>query len=200
MIRACAIATVFATLSGYANALEPPPISPEELLCGEDAVIVAHVIDARSHDCGKPIDGCYFHYVGVTAQIDEVVQPSKGNLLVGNEIRVGLQVSKGLTLFGDKPNNPGIINFPDADKVSDSLAKSELVGKRLLLAVTPVGRSMFLNDSAEKFPSEVGEPYFAWAYTPDREDWMRSTWASSYCAGVRMHTEMNREKMHRTGE
>jgi len=200
MIKACAAALLAAALGGYADALEMPTLSPEELLCGEDAALVVHVTDARSHDCGRPIDGCYSHYVGITAQIDEVIRPSKGGVRIGGQIRAGLQVTKGPDTQGEWPNNPGYLDFPASDQVSDSVARSELVGKRLLLAVTPVGRSIFRSTSAKKFPAAVGEPYFAWAYMPDREDWVRSTWTSPYCASVRARVEGYRVKAHRTAE
>src|ERR1700722_6774114 len=116
-MKAWVVTALLASLAGHATARSVAPQSPEQSLCRQESVLVAHVVDARSHDCGEQDDGinCWIHYVGVTAQIDEVLAPSSGDLHVGDLIRVGFGVTKPVKLGGQLrwAENSGMLKFPD---------------------------------------------------------------------------------------
>jgi len=183
------IAAAFFALAGPATALEPPPLTPEQIACSpnEDAVAV-HVIDARSYACDIHAPNCYPTYVGVTAVVDEVIEPSSADVRVGDRIRASIMVYHPLHPEYAQEHN-GAILFPEVNMITDDFARSQLVGKRLFLSTSPVRRSL-----QGGIPPRVSEPNYAEAYPSEDEGWFRRTWASPGCQEDRAKAEVWRRR------
>ena len=151
---------------------------PEEILCTQDTALIATVLDARSHDCGPIREGCFSHLIGVTLRVEEVLSPTRSNLRVGDTLSAGF-IAFDATKLGDKS---GSLGFPVTEqRITDAAAKAEFVGKRLVVAITPI--SSFKGQPG--FAAQVGEPNFAEAYLPADEGWVRATWPTPYCSDFR---------------
>jgi hypothetical protein len=126
------VTTLFLLVAGSANALEVPPMSGEEILCLKETALVVEVVDARSHDCGHPRDGCYSHYLGVTLRIREILPSAVSGLHVGDEINAGLRVGDGTQAqvgdqLAENMVKNGILGFPATDQpITDAAARTEL--------------------------------------------------------------------------
>jgi hypothetical protein len=167
----------------------------EEVLCSQDDAFSGTVLKARSHDCRLTETTCASFYAGVSIRVDEVLSPSSGMFHRGDEVQVAFHVRNGTPMVvGDLtghltiPMNStggGGIGFPATGRaITDAEAEAQLVGKHLTLAVTPVGSlHTSLGPAADaKMIADIGEPYFAEAYTSSEEAWVRSMWSSPQCA------------------
>jgi hypothetical protein len=163
--------------------------SGEEVLCRNAAVVIGTVVDARSHDCRLThAYECGAYFVGVSMRVDEVFPLSADTIHRGGEVHASFHVANGVPMkVGDAtiPMNlsrGGTIGFPATGQaITTDEARTQLVGKRLILALTPADQIIRSSGDAE-FAAELGEPYYAAAFTLADEAWVRNTWSSQKCS------------------
>lgn len=181
-----------------AAALEFPPLSREQIACyGNEYAVLVHVVDAHSYSCKRREPGCFPHYVGATAVVDEIIAPSKSGLQIGDSIRVSFSVSQPASFV--RPEDlryDGSIILPDdhADEITDNFAKAGLVGRSFFFAANLQKRSL-----RGGIPVRLDEPYYAEVYPQEDATWFRTTWASSGCRSEQAKAEevrKNREQSH----
>jgi hypothetical protein len=187
------VVSVLASLLTIEPALAITPATAEQVLCWHQTAVIGTVLNARSHDCRLTQSSCYQTYVGVSIRVDQVlpqssssgtIQQSSRTFQPGDEVRAAFHIRNEMPIkSGDltiplNTSDGGAIGFPATGRaITDAEARSQLLGKRLILALTPITTSADANIVAE-----LGEPYVAGAYPASDENWVRGTWISPHCA------------------
>jgi hypothetical protein len=171
--------TAAAFLLAFADtALAATPISIEQTLCQNTALVFGTVIGAHSHDCRSHADGyCWARgIVGVTVSVDETVFPSRVEM-AGHDIQIAIRAHNDLPGNADPEvvrwdnSAPGMLGLPRTGKAVTDRNAGKLVGTEFAFALQR-------QDYRRK---GIPEPYFAAAYSMKDEAWLRAEWPKESC-------------------
>lgn len=166
------------------------PASAEEIVCSNNSALLGKVVRVRSHDCRQKTKTCWSNFVGVTLLVGEVLEPSFSKIKSGDEVRLAFHVVNGkpmkvtnLSISMNKSGG-GTIGFPATGRaITTSEASAYLMGKDLVVSVLPVSsiRTSFGKSADREYAAEIAEPYYAAAFEPTEETWIRALWPTTVC-------------------